>query len=89
MITHYSTTELIVGFLGLYTVAAGLGMLGNARMAEAIMTDLEDIAGLCHMSGVFVFAIGAFVVSVQNCGPRLCKSLPRFWAGWLWPRACC
>ncbi len=66
MITFYSTTELIVGFLGLYMVAAGLSMMGNAKKIETIMADLKDSAGLRYMSGVFVFAIGAFVVSVHS-----------------------
>lgn len=66
MITFYSTTELIVGFLGLYMVAAGLSLLGDTEKVEALMTDLRDSAGLRYMSGVVVFAIGAFVVSVHN-----------------------
>ena len=66
MITFYSKTELIVGFLGLYMVAAGLSMLGKAKKIEAIMVDLKEGVGLRYLTGVFVFAIGAFVVSVHS-----------------------
>lgn len=81
MIALYSTTELIVGFLGLYMVAAGASMLGNSPRVEAILADLKESAGLRYISGVVVFAIGAFIVSVHNLWASPLQILASF-LGW-------
>lgn len=66
MIEHYTTTELITGFLGLYILVAAGGALLNRQMIPQIAQDLRDREGLRFLSGLYVFTLGALIVSLHN-----------------------
>jgi len=65
MIEHYSATDLIVGFFGLYLAAVSAAALMRRQMFAAIMADLREAAGLRYLAGVVAFALGALLVSVH------------------------
>ncbi|WP_101068678.1 hypothetical protein [Roseovarius salinarum] len=82
MIATHSATDLIIGFLGLYMVAAAAGLLAREQNAARIMDELTARPGLRYVTGVFVFTVGALIVSVHNLWSTPLEILASLF-GWL------
>ncbi len=66
MIETLSTTQILAVFIGLYMVAAGIGLLTDRNGYATLIDDLRENAALGYVTGVFVFALGAAMVAVHN-----------------------
>ncbi len=66
MFAALSTTQQITVFLGIYTLLAGVGLLAGQFKFDQVLAELRDQAALRYFISVFVFTIGAFIVSVHN-----------------------
>ena len=66
MIETLSVTQILAVFIGLYMVAAGIGLLTDRNGYATLIDDLRENAALGYVTGVFVFALGAAMVAVHN-----------------------
>lgn len=66
------TTSTLASLIGLYFVAAGIGLLVDRDFPTRVIEELRDQAVLGFVGGIVVFAIGGTIVSVHND-----------WSGWL------
>ncbi len=66
MFETLTTTQTLAGLIGLYFLAAGIGLLldrdGVMKMSEALF--MQPIFG--YLGGVMAFAIGGAIVAVHN-----------------------
>ena len=58
-------TFVIAIALGLYMVAAGLGLLINPDRGARLVDDLERSPGLMYLLAVVAFTVGALIVAVH------------------------
>jgi len=66
MIETLSTTQVLAVFLGLYMVAAGIGMLTDKNAYATVIEDLRENQTLGYVTSAFVFVLGAAMVAVHN-----------------------
>ncbi len=66
MIETLSTTQILAVFIGLYMVAAGIGLLTGRGSYATVIDDLRDNTALGYVTSVFVFVLGAVMVAVHN-----------------------
>ena len=66
MIETLSVTQILAVFIGLYMVAAGIGFLTGRGSYATLIDELRDNTALGHVTGAFVFALGAAMVAVHN-----------------------
>ncbi len=66
MIDSYTPTQLIILFTGLYFVAVGIGMFAERDFYARGAQMLRDDTALGLVVGLFVFALGALLISIHN-----------------------
>jgi hypothetical protein len=66
MIETLSVTQLLAVFIGLYMVAAGIGLLREGNSYATMIDELRANTALGFLTGAFVFALGAAMVAVHN-----------------------
>jgi hypothetical protein len=66
MIETLSVTQILAVFLGLYVVAAGIGLLSDPKAFATVIDDLRENTTLGYVTSVLVFVLGAVIVAVHN-----------------------
>ncbi len=66
MIETLSTTQILAVFIGLYMVAAGIGLLTGRGSYATMIEELRENTALGFLTGAFVFALGVAMVAVHN-----------------------
>lgn len=66
MLATYSLTETIALLLGLYFLAAGLGLVIDTRGFAGIFNEFENSKALSFMAALSAFVIGAVIVAIHN-----------------------
>lgn len=66
MFESLTLTHGLGAIIGLYFLAAGLGLFCNRAQVGQMFRDLQDQPMLGYLSGVLAFAIGAAMVGVHN-----------------------
>ncbi len=66
MIETLSTTQILAVFIGLYMVAAGIGLLTDRDSYATLIDDLRENTALGYVTSAFVFVLGAVIVAVHN-----------------------
>ncbi len=66
MIETLSTTQILAVFIGLYMVAAGIGLLTGRGSYATMIEELRDNTAFGFLTGAFAFALGAAMVAVHN-----------------------
>lgn len=71
MFESVTTTEFLGRAMGLYFIAAGIGLLFSPSVYERVMEEVRESATFRFLAGVMAFAFGAVVLGVHND-----------WSGW-------
>ena len=66
MIENLTATELLAAFIGLYLVAAGIGLLSERDSYSKMLDEFRDNTALGFVTGAFVLALGAAMVAIHN-----------------------
>jgi hypothetical protein len=66
MADTFSMTQTLATFLGLYMLAAGVGLLVNRQAYETVIAELRANAALGYMTAILAFVIGAVIVALHN-----------------------
>ena len=66
MLATLTMTELLALFIGLYCVAAGIGLVTDWKSFKTILDELNDYALTGFLTGIFTFTLGALIVSLHN-----------------------
>lgn len=66
------TTSTFASLIGLYFVAAGIGLLIDRDLPRRVIAELRDQAVLGFLGGIVAFVVGGTIVAVHND-----------WSGWL------
>ena len=66
MIEKLTVTQLLAAFVGLYLIAAGIGLLREQGSYSKMMNELKDNTALGFVTGAFVLALGAAMVAVHD-----------------------
>ncbi|MGI9404574.1 MAG: hypothetical protein ACR2OF_08735 [Hyphomicrobium sp.] len=66
MIDTLSITQILAVFIGLYMVAAGVGLLTDKNAYATVIDDLRENQTLGYVTSVFVFVLGAAMVGIHN-----------------------
>jgi len=66
MIEVLSITQILAVSLGLYMVAAGIGLLTEENSYATMIEELRKNTALGFLTGAFVLALGAAMVAVHN-----------------------
>jgi len=66
MIETLSTTQILAVFIGLYMLAAGIGLLTDRNAYATVIDDLRENQTLGYVTSVLVFVLGAAMVAVHN-----------------------
>lgn len=66
MFSALTTTELLAAFIGLYFVAAGVGLILDRDSYAKMVTALVDQPVWGYFGGLFAFIIGSAIIAVHN-----------------------
>ena len=66
MIENLTVTQLLATFVGLYLMAAGIGLLHERDSYSKMLNEFRDNTALGFVTGAFVLALGAAMVSLHN-----------------------
>lgn len=66
MIETLSVTQILAVSLGLYMVAAAIGLLTERNSYATMIDELRENTALGFLTGAFVLALGAAMVAVHN-----------------------
>jgi hypothetical protein len=66
MIESLTVTQLLAVFVGLYLVAAGIGLLSERDSYSKMLAEFQDNTALGFITGAFVLALGAAMVAIHN-----------------------
>ena len=66
MVETLSVTQVLAVFIGLYMVAAGIGLVTDRDAYATLIDDLRENTALGYVTGAFVFVLGAAMVAVHN-----------------------
>lgn len=66
MIETLSVTQILAVFIGVYMVAAGIGLVTDRDAYATLIDDLRENTALGYVTGAFVFFLGAAMVAVHN-----------------------
>ena len=66
MIETLSVTQILAVSIGLYMVAAGIGLLTQRNSYATMIDELRENTALGFLTGAFVLALGAAMVAVHN-----------------------
>lgn len=72
MLETYSLTQTLALLIGLYFLAAGVGLLTNRYDVAKMFDDLKAQPMLAYLGAFLAFAIGGVIVALHND-----------WSGWL------
>jgi len=61
-----TVTQLLAAFIGMYLVAAGIGLLSDQNSYAKMLDELRENTALGFLTGAFVLALGAAMVAVHN-----------------------
>lgn len=76
-----STTHILASLIGLYFLAAGIGLLRERDDVETYVKDLMDKPLLGFLAGLLAFCIGGAIVAVHNDWNSLLSGFVTF-VGW-------
>ena len=60
------TTDTLASLIGLYFVAAGVGLLVDREFCTKVIVELRDQTVLGFIGGVLTFVIGGTIVAIHN-----------------------
>ena len=66
MIETLSVTQILAVFIGVYMVAAGIGLVTDRDAYATLIDDMRENTALGYVTGAFVFFLGAAMVAVHN-----------------------
>jgi hypothetical protein len=66
MLAKMTTTHTLAALIGLYFLAAGVGLLVERDKASELMRDLTSQPMFGFIGGIMAFAIGGAIVGVHN-----------------------
>jgi len=66
MIEAFSVTQILAFFIGLYWVAAGVGLLNSHKNFATMIEEYRENTALGFLAGAFTFALGAAMAAVHN-----------------------
>ena len=66
MLGELSLTEFLALALGLYMIAAGVGLLSESENYNQIIGEFKDNAALGYMAGIMAFALGVVIIRLHN-----------------------
>ena len=66
MLETLSLTQVLATFIGLYMVAAGIGLLTDRDRYATFIDDLREYTALGFVTSLFVFVLGAMIVALHN-----------------------
>ena len=66
MIENLNVTQLLAAFVGLYLIAAGIGLLREQDSYSKMLNEFRDNTALGFVTGAFVLALGAAMVAVHD-----------------------
>jgi hypothetical protein len=66
MIENLTVTQLLATFVGLYLMAAGIGLLRERDSYSKMLNELRDNTALGFVTGAFVLALGAAMIYLHN-----------------------
>jgi hypothetical protein len=66
MIENLTVTQMLAMFVGLYMIAAGIGLLRERDSYSKMLNEFSDNTALGFVTGAFVLALGAAMVAVHN-----------------------
>jgi hypothetical protein len=61
-----TVTQLLAAFIGMYLVAAGIGLLSEQNSYSKMLDELRENTALGFLTGAFVLALGAAMVALHN-----------------------
>ena len=66
MLDNPTTTQILAALIGLYFLAAGVGLLVDRKNASELMRELTAHPMFGFLGGIIAFAIGGAIVAVHN-----------------------
>ena len=66
MLATMTITEVLALFIGLYCVAAGIGLVTDWKAFKTLMDELNDYALPGFLTGIFTFTLGALIITLHN-----------------------
>ncbi|MGH1418188.1 MAG: hypothetical protein ACRBCJ_04960 [Hyphomicrobiaceae bacterium] len=66
MLDSFTTTQILAALLGLYFLAAGIGLLSDPDSIAEMMTEMVGQPMLGFLGAIVAFSIGGAVVAVHN-----------------------
>ena len=66
MIENLTVTQILAVFVGLYLVAAGIGLLSERDSYSKMLDEFRENTALGFVTGAFVLALGAAMVAIHN-----------------------
>ena len=66
MLQAMTITETLALFLGLYCVAAGIGLVADWKSFTKIIDELQEYSILGFFAGIITFTLGAVIVTLHN-----------------------
>ncbi len=61
-----TVTQTLAGLIGLYFLAAGIGILSDRTYVSDLMKDLIDRPAFGFLGGIIAFVIGGTIISIHN-----------------------
>ena len=66
MFENLTTTQVLAVLIGLYFLAAGIGLLSDRRGMSDMFKELMTSRSLGYLGGFIAFAIGGAIIAVHN-----------------------
>ena len=66
MLENLTTTQFLAGLIGLYFLAAGVGVLSERNNFSGLLKELNTQPMLGYLGGIIAFAIGGAIVGIHN-----------------------
>ena len=66
MLATMTITEVLALFIGLYCVAAGIGLATDWKGFKTLLDELNDHCLAGFLTGVFTFTLGALIITLHN-----------------------
>jgi hypothetical protein len=66
MLDHLTLTNVLALFIGVYMVAAGVGMLVDRKRFAGVIDAFYDSTALSFMAGIVAFSLGAVIVALHD-----------------------
>lgn len=82
MLEHYTATQILAALIGLYLLAAGIGLLTDRKAVSKMLKELTEQPLLGYLGGVIAFVIGGAIIAVHNNWSSLLSGLVSL-VGWI------